>query len=96
MPIKKRKNSGKYNFIFICKRISKLPFLFLIFLYQVGISPFMPHACRFQPTCSEYSKEAIQTHGIIKGIYLTAKRILRCHPFGGSGFDPIPPRKNKK
>ena len=60
------------------------------------ISPFLPNACRFEPTCSAYMKEAIQVHGIFKGIYLGVKRILRCHPWGESGFDPVPPKQTGK
>lgn len=53
----------------------------------------MPNVCRYQPSCSQYMIEAIETHGIIKGIYLGIKRILRCHPWGGSGYDPVPPKE---
>jgi len=62
----------------------------LIRFYQKFISPMMPPTCRFQPTCSQYGIEAIQHHGIIKGTWLTIKRILRCHPFSKGGFDPVP------
>ena len=65
-------------------------FLFTIILYQRLVSPYLPQSCRFQPTCSEYVKEAIEKHGIIKGVSLTFKRIIKCHPWGGSGYDPIP------
>lgn len=77
----------------IFKQISRLPFLWLIKFYQKIISPLLPHTCRYQPTCSQYMLEAIQIHGVIKGIWLGAKRILRCHPWGGSGYDPVPPPK---
>lgn len=61
----------------------------LINLYQ--ITPLHSHSmCRFTPTCSEYMKEAINNYGVIKGVYLGIKRILRCHPFGKFGFDPVP------
>ena len=73
-------------------RIIKFPFLLLIKIYQNIISPILPHTCRFQPTCSQYMLEAIKIHGVFKGIYLGTKRILRCHPWGGSGFDPVPPK----
>ena len=62
----------------------------LIKIYKYLISPFIPMACRFAPTCSEYAVEAIQIHGIFKGSFLGIKRILRCNPWGGSGFDPVP------
>lgn len=65
-------------------------FIQLIRFYQKCISPMMPPTCRFQPTCSQYGIEAIQHHGIVKGTWLTIKRILRCHPFSKGGFDPVP------
>ena len=71
------------NFIF--------PIILLIRGYQILISPFVPGCCRFQPTCSNYSLMAIKVFGFTKGIYLSTKRILRCHPWGGFGYDPIPP-----
>ena len=58
--------------------------------YQFGISPYLPHACRYTPSCSQYTIEAIQKYGILKGTALGAKRISRCHPLGGSGYDPVP------
>ena len=64
-------------------------------LYRGLISPMLPASCRFQPTCSAYALEALHTHGPVKGLYLAARRILRCHPItwlgGSSGFDPVPP-----
>lgn len=71
-------------------------FIYLLKLYKKAISPLLPHACRFQPTCSEYMAEAIRIHGIFYGVYLGIKRILRCHPWGGSGFDPVPLKKPHK
>ena len=73
-----------------CKRIVALPFIALVRLYQLCISPLTPAACRFTPTCSQYAIEALRKHGVIKGGWLTVKRILRCHPWGGSGYDPVP------
>ncbi|UFU01151.1 membrane protein insertion efficiency factor YidD [Radiobacillus kanasensis] len=64
--------------------------------YQRYISPMTPPSCRFQPTCSQYAIEALQTHGAIKGFYLSVIRILKCHPFHPGGFDPVPDRKRKK
>lgn len=58
--------------------------------YQVVISPLTPPSCRFTPTCSEYARQAIVRHGPFKGLYLAVRRILRCHPWGGSGYDPVP------
>ncbi|NBU03282.1 MAG: membrane protein insertion efficiency factor YidD [Bacteroidetes bacterium] len=59
-------------------------------IYQYLLSPLLPNSCRFVPTCSQYGVEALQKYGPIKGFWLTAKRILRCHPWGGSGYDPVP------
>ena len=58
--------------------------------YRLLLSPWVGHGCRFQPTCSAYSLEALERHGGIKGGYLTAHRICRCHPWGGHGYDPVP------
>lgn len=62
----------------------------LIRFYQGAISPLTPPSCRFVPTCSQYGIEAIQKYGAFKGGWLTLKRLSRCHPWGGSGFDPVP------
>lgn len=61
-----------------------------IHFYRYSISPLFPPSCRFTPTCSQYALEALKKHGPIKGLILTIKRILRCHPWGGSGYDPVP------
>ena len=58
--------------------------------YQVAISPMLPPRCRYTPTCSQYAVEALQKHGACKGSMLTLRRVCRCHPFGGSGYDPVP------
>ncbi|KHE72688.1 membrane protein insertion efficiency factor YidD [Halobacillus sp. BBL2006] len=68
----------------------------LIQFYRKGISPFFPPSCRFQPTCSEYGLEAFRRFGFFKGVYLTVKRISKCHPFHKGGFDPVPEKQNKK
>ncbi|MBO5457272.1 MAG: membrane protein insertion efficiency factor YidD [Muribaculaceae bacterium] len=65
-------------------------FILPIRFYQLCISPMFPAVCRFTPTCSQYAIEAITKHGIFKGTYLAIRRILRCHPWGGSGYDPVP------
>lgn len=72
------------------KEILAKPFIWLIRLYQLVLSPFLPNACRFNPTCSEYGIQAFKKHGILKGFWLTIKRISRCHPWGGHGEDPVP------
>jgi putative membrane protein insertion efficiency factor len=59
-------------------------------IYQLLISPWLGPACRFEPTCSHYFLEAIQRHGFFRGFYLGVKRLLKCHPWGGQGFDPVP------
>ena len=64
--------------------------ILLIRFYQKCISPLTPPACRFTPTCSQYAVEALQKHGPIKGMYLAIRRLLRCHPWGGHGYDPVP------
>ncbi len=76
------------------KKILTYPFLFLIKVYQTVISPFTPATCRYQPTCSHYTKEALEVHGFFKGGKLALKRIFSCHPWGGSGFDPVPPKED--
>ena len=65
-------------------------FLLPVYSYRLCISPLFPPVCRFTPTCSQYCVEAVMKHGIFKGFYLAAKRILRCRPGGGSGYDPVP------
>ena len=72
------------------KAILSAPFVLLIKFYQLCISPFTPPSCRFTPTCSQYALEAFRKHGPLKGLYLSVRRILRCHPWGGSGYDPVP------
>jgi len=62
----------------------------LIRLYQICLSPYMGKQCRYTPTCSNYALEALQKHGLLKGSWLAIRRILRCAPWGGSGYDPVP------
>ncbi|MCH5318461.1 MAG: membrane protein insertion efficiency factor YidD [Paramuribaculum sp.] len=64
--------------------------IFPVRIYQIVISPLLPASCRFYPTCSQYTIEAVKKHGPLKGSYYAIKRILRCHPWGGSGYDPVP------
>lgn len=74
----------------------KRVFILLIRFYQKVISPLTPPSCRFYPTCSNYTLEAIQVHGALKGGWLGLKRILKCHPFHEGGFDPVPLKKEHK
>lgn len=76
------------------KKILIAPFLLLIKIYQTVISPFTPATCRFQPTCSHYAKEALEKHGFFKGGWLALKRIFSCHPWGRSGYDPVPEKED--
>ncbi|MBF0695293.1 MAG: membrane protein insertion efficiency factor YidD [Flavobacterium sp.] len=69
------------------------PFIFLVRVYQVVISPLLPSACRYSPTCSQYMIEALRVHGLLKGLWLGVSRIARCHPWSRSGYDPVPPKK---
>lgn len=64
----------------------------LLKAYYWVISPWLGNRCRFVPSCSEYSLQALDQHGAIKGLYLTSRRLCRCHPWGGEGFDPVPPK----
>ena len=71
-------------------KILSLPLLGLIWVYSHVISPLIGANCRFQPSCSSYAKEALLLHGVIRGSWLALKRIGRCHPWGGFGYDPVP------
>ena len=64
--------------------------LLAIKLYQMVVSPYLPSSCRYAPTCSHYSQEAVQRYGAIKGGWIGFKRLARCNPLGGKGFDPVP------
>ena len=70
--------------------------IFIIKIYQAVISPFLPNSCRFYPTCSHYAIESLNTHGFFYGLYLSAKRIVKCNPFHKGGFDPVPPKIKSK
>lgn len=78
----------------IVRQILIAPFVFLIKFYRVCISPLKPPSCRFTPTCSAYALEAFRKHGPVKGFFLTVRRLGRCHPWGGSGYDPVPEKCN--
>lgn len=74
----------------ILRKILNSPFVALIVFYRKCIGPFLPQTCRFVPTCSTYALEAFDKWGPIKGLALTVWRLLRCNPWGGSGYDPVP------
>ena len=78
------------------KKILIAPFVFLVRIYQKIISPLKPATCRYQPTCSHYTVEALKKHGLLHGGKLAIKRIFSCHPWGGSGYDPVPEKVDKK
>jgi len=67
----------------------KVVLIFLIRVYQLILSPILPPSCRFTPTCSEYTMQAIEKYGALRGVYLGARRLLRCHPFNPGGYDPV-------
>lgn len=71
-------------------QLFRLLFIVLVRVYQYGISPLTPASCRYTPTCSTYAVQAIQLHGPWRGGWLALKRIASCHPWGGSGYDPVP------
>ncbi len=68
----------------------KYAVLSAIWVYQRTLSPLLPSSCRFYPSCSHYSQEAVQKYGIVKGVWLVVKRLGRCRPLGGQGYDPVP------
>jgi len=71
-------------------RLLARPLIWLVKVYRYAISPWLGGNCRYQPTCSSYAIEALQMHGAVRGSWLAAKRIGRCNPWGGSGYDPVP------
>ena len=87
----KAHQAEKNNNLSLLGRVVLLP----VFFYRYFISPLLGVNCRYSPSCSEYAVDAIKLHGAWKGGYLAARRMARCHPFGGSGFDPVPKREDK-
>lgn len=75
------------------RRVSRaaLPLLAAVRAYQVTLGPFLGGHCRYHPTCSEYAVEALRAHGAVRGSWLALRRLLRCHPLAGAGYDPVPP-----
>ncbi len=76
-------------YLFVVKLLA-YPIALIIRGYQLFISPVLPSSCRYVPTCSEYAIEALRKYGLFKGGWLAIKRVSRCHPWGGSGYDPVP------
>ena len=79
----------------IINRVLKKIFIIPVRIYQIIISPLLPQTCRHTPTCSQYTIEAINIHGGLKGTWMGLKRLSRCHPWGTHGYDPVPPRRIK-
>jgi putative membrane protein insertion efficiency factor len=79
----------------LLRRLPALPLVLLIRAYQVALSPLLPASCRFTPSCSQYFLEALREWGLFRGTWLGVRRILRCRPGGGAGFDPVPPRERE-
>ena len=79
----------------VARRVSVAarPLLAVVFLYQATLRPLFGGHCRFHPACSDYAVGALRSHGALRGGWLVLRRLLRCHPFGGGGYDPVPPRK---
>jgi len=78
------------KYLDIILKLLAVPFILLIKIYQLLISPLFPSSCRYSPTCSHYTLDALKKYGLLKGSWLGIKRISRCHPWGGSGYDPVP------
>ncbi len=78
------------NFFNKTLKLLAVPAILFIKIYQLLISPLFPSSCRYTPTCSHYTLEALKKYGLLKGGWLGIKRISRCHPWGGSGYDPVP------
>lgn len=74
----------------VFRRLCAWPLIVVVRFYQLCISPLTPPACRFTPTCSQYALEALRKYGPLKGGWLALRRLARCHPWGGSGYDPVP------
>jgi len=77
-------------------RLLSLPLLVLLRIYRTFISPVIPAACRYHPSCSQYAQEAVRAHGPVLGSWFSLKRLLRCHPWAAGGPDPVPPSSRKR
>ncbi len=95
-----------HSFFYFCKKkgivldtftkVITEPFIWLVKFYQIFLSPLLGSNCRYTPTCSHYTIEALRKHGLITGGWLAIKRITSCNPWGGSGFDPVPTKEELK
>ena len=74
----------------------KYPIIWFLKAYRFAISPLYGQVCRYHPTCSAYALQAVETHGAIRGVYLAARRVMRCHPWAAGGYDPVPPTSSLK
>jgi putative membrane protein insertion efficiency factor len=79
----------------LIKRVVTLVLVGVVKFYKLAISPWTPSSCRHVPTCSSYAVEALQKHGPVKGLWLSVKRLSKCHPWGTHGYDPVPETKTK-
>lgn len=77
-------------------RLLNRPFLWLVAAYRLVLSPLLPRSCRFDPTCSEYARQALEIHPLHRALWLIVRRLMRCHPLGGSGHDPVPGSEEKR
>jgi putative membrane protein insertion efficiency factor len=77
-------------------RVLAWPLLGLVWLYRLAISPWLGNNCRYTPSCSQYALDALRMHGAFRGSWLAARRIGRCHPWGSSGYDPVPEKQEDK
>ena len=84
------KRTGFRRILFFLGRVPVYALLMAIWAYRLAISPLLGVTCRFEPSCSEYALEALNRHGLIRGVWLGVKRILRCHPYRPGGYDPVP------
>lgn len=85
---------GLMAFLGLANRLLGLVLALPVRFYRRFLSQALPPACRYEPSCSRYALEALNQHGGLRGAWLTLRRLSRCHPFGGSGFDPVPPRRD--
>ena len=92
-PLLRREAAGMWNAANGLARVGRSGAVLLIRGYQACIRPHLIGQCKYCPTCSEYGIEAIRTHGLLRGGWLTLRRLLRCHPFAQGGIDPVPPNK---